>query len=227
MSRAETYYKQFAKNLPLEWEIQILEQNLKAKGKTLDIGCGTGRLLTQLSPKEYDLTGIDTNKEFLNAAKDKLEKQNVEVNLVIADTRKLPFKAETFENVYSTGNVLGEVDIHAKDRKLMLDEMTNATKPNGTIIIEFVHRYWNFKDLPYWLWRYFATAWKKIGGSSSEYGDYKETYQIDSRQIKLTYHAFTTHEAQKLLKTDGLATTMKKRGFFFHDWFFVIGSKTR
>jgi ubiquinone/menaquinone biosynthesis C-methylase UbiE len=227
MNRAEAYDKISGKNLPLEWETKILKQSLKAKGKTLDIGCGTGRLLTQLSPEEYDLTGIDTDKGFIQAAKNKLKKQNAEANLVIADARKLPFKAETFDNVYSTGNVLGEVGMHAKDRRLMLDEMTSTTKPNGTIIVELVHRYWSFKDLLTWTWRYIATAWKKFGGLLAEYGDYTETYQMDSRHVKLTFHAFTTHEAQKLFQTQGLVTIIRKRGLFLHDWFFMVGSKTR
>lgn len=225
MRRADIYDSQFAKALPLEWEKSTLESFLKPEGKTLDVGCGTGRLLLSLGGKRLDLIGVDMDREFVYATRDKLKERKMDVDLIVADARRLPFRDAAFDSVFSTGNLLGDVNVQAKDRELMLTQMARVTQTKGTITIEFVHRYWKPKDLLGWLWRYFITAWRKFGGNAVEYGDYTETYRMEGHRVTLTFHAFTTHEAEKLFKSRRLATKTEKRGRFFHDWFFVIGSK--
>lgn len=95
------------------------------------------------------------------------------------------------------------------------------SKTDGILIIELVHRYWKASDLVSWMWRYITTAWQRLGGKLIEHGDYTETI----RENKLTFHAFTTKEARKLLLSRGLRTRIEKRGKLFYDLFFVVGSK--
>lgn len=225
MSRAELYDNRFARTMPLQWEISVLKSHLNARGKTLDVGCGTGRLLLPLEQEGFGLIGVDIDKEFVEAARNKLQNESLDTVLIVADARRLPFRDSVFDCVFSTGNVLGEVNAREIHRSAMLEEMARVIEPNGTIAIEFVHRYWNLKDLFSWLWRYVTTALKKIRGASIEYGDYDETYQIDNKQVTLTFHAFTTREAEKLLRNQKLTSQVIKKGLFFHDWFFVVGRK--
>jgi len=70
-----------------------------------------------------------------------------------------------------------------------------------------------------------TTTWQRLGGKPIEYGDYTEAIRTN-HETKLTFHAFTTKEARKLLLSRRLEARIEKRGNFFHDWFFVVGSKT-
>lgn len=225
-SRAKIYDEQFAKAFPADWETQVLNRYLTVKGALLDVGCGTGRHVVPLAEKGFDVVGIDKDKEMLMASQTKLRLKKLNADLILAEAQKLPLKNNLFDYIITMGNVPGEVDFHKSDRENMVDEMKRTSKTSGTLIIELVHRYWNAKDLFSWAWRYMTTAWQRLGGKPIEYGDYTEVVgRVDTREIKLTFHAFTTGEAKKLLSSHGLLTNIEKRGRFFHDWFFAIGSR--
>jgi ubiquinone/menaquinone biosynthesis C-methylase UbiE len=67
-----------------------------ARGRTLDLGCGTGRTLP-LFPKEARAIGLDPSPEALLRAR----KRAPGVPLVRASAQALPFRAGAFETVVS------------------------------------------------------------------------------------------------------------------------------
>lgn len=225
-SRAKVYDEKFAASLPLDWEMRVLGKYVVVNGSLLDVGCGTGRHTTILSKQGYNVTGIDLDRDFLVAAKIKLKREKQGANLLVADALKLPFRKNSFDYVICMGNVLGEIGVHAKHREVMIKEMREVSKGKGTLLIELVHRYWKPKDVLSWLWRYLTTTFKKLAGQPIEYGDYTEKIRIDDHEEKLTFHAFATKEAKRLLQTWGLQTKIEKRGRRLFDWFFVIAVKS-
>lgn len=226
MSRAQIYDERFVKAFPIDWEVEILSKYLIEKGNLLDVGCGTGRHVVLLAEKGFDVTGIDKDREFIKASQMKLKLKKLNARLIIADARKLPLRNNLFGYIISMG-VLGDVGVHKKDREIVLDEMKRASKTDGTLIIELVHRYWKASDLFSWAWKYLATTWQRLCGKSIEYGDYTETIRINhGNKHTFTFHAFTTSEARKLLLSRGLHVKIEKRGKVFHDWFFLVGRLT-
>ncbi len=118
--------------------LRKIEHGSSAKGKgkararrrvtILDIGCGTGELLRELSARGEDaLYGVDLSRKMLEMARRKLPRN---VILQEADVRHLPFPRNTFDYVVTT-----ETFHHYPHQKKALAEMIRVAKNNGSIIV--------------------------------------------------------------------------------------------
>ncbi|MFC2155022.1 class I SAM-dependent methyltransferase [Acidobacteriota bacterium] len=92
---AETYDKE-SYTQGTKGEVDFIEEEIgfdKSK-KILDIGCGTGRHAIELGKRGYTVTGADLSESQLNRAKEKADKENVNIDFIKADARKLNFHNE-------------------------------------------------------------------------------------------------------------------------------------
>ena len=83
-----------------KWENKVLKKY--AKGKILDVGCGTGYHLDFLKLLGRDVVGIDSSKEMIALCKSPA---------IIADANNLPFEDKSFDAalcMFSTMNMLDE-----------------------------------------------------------------------------------------------------------------------
>ncbi len=224
MNEARLYDEQFAKALPLGWEMSVLLECLRSANTLLDVGCGTGRHIVPLAENGLKVLAIDISREYVMAAKEKLRSRGLlaDVDLLVADAQHVPLDKVPFDAAICMGNVLGDVGITNQKRIRIVDEMINAAGCEAIFIIELVHRYWKPKDLLVWLFRYFRTTLGKLFEKSLEYGDYTETIIVDHRSHRLKFHAFTTREAKLLFARKGFHVRIEKRGKFFHDWFILV-----
>jgi len=77
---------------------RLVLKNLPEKvGRILDLGCGTGLLLDDLSKRADIVVGIDASEKMLGAAK----ARKARAELVLADADHLPFKDASFDCVVS------------------------------------------------------------------------------------------------------------------------------
>jgi len=226
MDRAKLYDEQFAKAFPFEWEMRILSKYLTSAKTLLDVGCGTGRHIVPLAEKGLQVLGIDTDKEYVSAAREKLRSKGLidKADLVIGDARLLPVRHAFVDVAVCMGNLLGDVGVKKQDRAIIIQQMIAAAKPEAIFIVEFVHRYWKPTDLFIWLFRYLATSVEKLGGKPLEFGDYTETIKLDHHTTKLAFHAFTAKEATQLFASPESRITIEKRAKFFYDWSILVAS---
>ena len=68
------------------------------QGKVLDVACGQGFILSGLDSLKSDLYGVDYNKSFIKAAKERVGR----AQFCFADVRSLPFKSNTFDYLICT-----------------------------------------------------------------------------------------------------------------------------
>lgn len=102
---------------------------LKTKKNILDIGCGTGAIITDIaSLTTGHITGIDIDGKRLEQAKT-VTSPISHITLVEADALYLPFKDETFDLV-----VFSVVLMYLKDKQRAVTEMARVTKKNGTVL---------------------------------------------------------------------------------------------
>lgn len=67
------------------------ELNHNKSLKILDVGCGTGRHSIELTKRGYKVTGVDLSESQLKRAKEKAEKDHLEIDFLQQDARSLSF----------------------------------------------------------------------------------------------------------------------------------------
>lgn len=96
----------------------------------LDIGAGTGTYSIWLGKKGLDVTALDQSTEMMKVAKDKADKEGLDINWILGDAHNLPFSDNTFDLVISV------TAIEFMDNpKRVLEEAMRVLKPKGKLII--------------------------------------------------------------------------------------------
>ena len=112
---------------------QILRDKKAADSslKMLDIGCGTGQLISHLAKQlpNAKLYGIDLTEAMINRAKQKL-KQYKNITLQQASVENIPHKDKLFDYILTT-----EAFHHFPDPEKALLEMKRVLKDDGKIIL--------------------------------------------------------------------------------------------
>ena len=105
--------------------------NLQDGMRLLDVGCGTGSLLQELSGsgKELNLYGIDLSPEMINAARVKL-KDEKHTELYEGSAADLPFQSNFFDYVVC----MNSLHHHANPNQSLV-EITRVLKPGGVMIL--------------------------------------------------------------------------------------------
>lgn len=101
--------------------------------KTLDLGCGTGRIATRLATLGCAMTGLDRSEAFLALARAAAAAQDVDVLWLQADQRRLHFTDE-FDAAYSWFTSFGYDD--DRTSRDILARVCRALVPGGRFLIE-------------------------------------------------------------------------------------------
>lgn len=80
------------------WQGRVLAS---ARGRVLDVGCGTGVLLERLAARG-PVAGLDLSPDMLARAATRQRKRGSGALLVCGDAQRLPFRDGSFESVVST-----------------------------------------------------------------------------------------------------------------------------
>lgn len=104
---------------------------IKEDSKVLDVGSGTGffaRFIKSAEPKA-NVTGIEREDPFLEAAEKYAEKEGLSVDFVKGDALSLPFSDESFDTVTSHAflNIV-------EDSNAAFKEMIRVCKKGGTVV---------------------------------------------------------------------------------------------
>ena len=112
--------------------VRILEELGKSKiGDLLDIGTGTGRMLTLLGERADQAIGIDISSEMLLVARTRLHEAGLRHCMVRhGNMYKLPFGVCSFDTV-TIDQVLSQADNPA----LVLAEAARILRPGGSLLI--------------------------------------------------------------------------------------------
>jgi SAM-dependent methyltransferase/uncharacterized protein YbaR (Trm112 family) len=108
----------------------LSNKNLNLNGVGLDIGCSFGTSTFELSKKLTYVFGVDLSFSFiLEARKIMHDKKSRNVEFIVADAIKLPFKSKFFHSIAAL-NVIDRLDFN----KLILS-INNSVKKNGKLIL--------------------------------------------------------------------------------------------
>jgi ubiquinone/menaquinone biosynthesis C-methylase UbiE len=99
----------------------------------LDVGCGTGNFSLELARLGVAVTGIDISEAMLAIARRKAEDAGLNMELLKADARHLPFSANSFDKIVSVSALE-----FAPDLKAVLEECYRILKPGGRLVIALI-----------------------------------------------------------------------------------------
>ncbi|MCO6430268.1 MAG: methyltransferase domain-containing protein [Deltaproteobacteria bacterium] len=107
--------------------VKLIERHSQG-GKILDVGVGTGRLLSRLS-SGYEKFGVDISSAYLGLA----AKQGI--NVCKAFVEELPYHDNFFDTVVTT-----DVLEHVLDLNTAVKEILRVLKPSGILIVRVPYR---------------------------------------------------------------------------------------
>jgi tRNA (uracil-5-)-methyltransferase TRM9 len=160
---------------------------IKVEGKVLDVGCGNGRNLIPLAKSGLKCIGIDFSKNMIKNAIALSERNNAEVDFVVADALYLPFKDKSFDNLISTATLH---HIYPRINRIKaLREMRRVCK--GSIYVSVWYR-----------WQLYLL--KNLLKNILHFGDVYVDWKKKDRVLKRYYHLYTKKELEKDAKMAGL-----------------------
>jgi ubiquinone/menaquinone biosynthesis C-methylase UbiE len=99
--------------------------------KVLDLGCGTGPVLTKLREKGVSCVGMDYSQDMLDFAKERLQSLSLDSSdLFQGDCRATPFGDASFDAIVCLG-----VISYIEDYSQVLRELYRLAKPGALVVI--------------------------------------------------------------------------------------------
>jgi len=108
-------------------------------GTVLDVACGNGRHAIGLAHRGHQVTGVDFNPHYLEAAENDARAAGVAVCWVAADMRSLPFE-DVFDAAYSYFTSFGYFSDEENER--VLAGVARALRPGGRFLLDVTNRDW-------------------------------------------------------------------------------------
>ena len=138
------YYSDFISAGLFHYEEMLINEYFVAGGKTLDIGCGAGRVTIPLHEKGFQVVGIDYAAKMIDAAR----VLNGDIDYRVEDILSTQFENQEFDNVIFSFNGLMLIGTY-NDRLLAMKEIRRIIKKTGNFI--FTTPFLDNKvDKPYW-----------------------------------------------------------------------------
>lgn len=126
----------------LEAEIDFVQQKIRGMQVVLELGCGYGRVLSQLSPYVNKLVGIDTSvhtllygKKFLSSCEN--------VHLAAMDAGTLGLASEQVDAVICIQN---GISVFHVDSHTLVREVVRVTRPGGVLLFStYAPQFWTHR----------------------------------------------------------------------------------
>jgi len=123
----------------LDAEIQFVISNLHDTDAVLELGCGYGRVMKEVSPFVSKIVGNDISRESLELAKSYL-KPCKNYTMIRMDASNMAFRPCTFDVVFCIQNGISAFGV---DKKRLIAESIRVTKNNGIILFSsYSHKIW-------------------------------------------------------------------------------------
>ena len=114
----------------LQAEIDFVLDHISPAGRTLDLGCGYGRIIPDLVKKVDRVIGVDNSRATLSFARSYLQGTN-RFHLLAMDAAHLGFKSGIFANVVCIQNGISAFQV---DPEQLIKEAVRVTRQQGTVL---------------------------------------------------------------------------------------------
>ncbi|HBR17642.1 MAG: hypothetical protein A3G39_10480 [Deltaproteobacteria bacterium RIFCSPLOWO2_12_FULL_43_16] len=105
--------------------------------KTLEICCGTATISLMSAEKGASVYGLDISRGMLNVAREKAQRQKVNLRLVQSDVASMPFKEKAFDRAVAS---IGLHEMPFDVSRDIFKEIRRVLKENGKFVIFDYHK---------------------------------------------------------------------------------------
>ena len=125
-----------------EQEVAFAERILALEpgSRVLDLCCGQGRHCVPFAQHGYRVTALDLSAAYLDLARQAARSHNVELEIVSADMRRIPFE-DHFDAIVNLYSSFGYLESEADDAEV-LKSVAKALKPGGRLFLDMLNREW-------------------------------------------------------------------------------------
>ena len=183
--------------------------NSEKINRVLDLGCGTGQYLVQLSSMDFECFGADISEEMLKITREKfIFHQIKDVTLINSDCYELPIEDNYFDLIICIG-VLEYLD----DETRALLEMKRTMKPDGYVAVTFpnLFKLRNLLNPYYYIIRIWTYLFDKKSAQSPQ-GNNSTNVKIDFG--KSTVSRYSLSKVKKIVSNSGFSI-IEVRGYCF------------
>lgn len=134
-------------------EIQFITDTLQlpVHSKILDLYCGYGRHSLELAKQEYQVIGLDSNREFLAIARQKAAELNIQVDFVERDMRQLDYQS-SFDAVINMFAAFGYFS--DEENAAVIQKIAQSLKSQGLLLMDLFNRDWMLRNNVNRYWRH-------------------------------------------------------------------------
>jgi SAM-dependent methyltransferase len=176
----------------------FVERHCPPRGRLLDLGCGTGRLLQALARTGRTVVGVDLSRPMLAQAQARAAAAGCRFQLIHANLVELDCLAgERFDCAACLFSTLGMVRGSAARRRVVAHTF-RCLRPGGRFVVHVHNRWFNFWNQEGRRWLLRACL---RGDAGCETGDRR--MPPHQGVGPLTLHLFTRREAVRLLSEAG------------------------
>jgi SAM-dependent methyltransferase len=165
----------------------------KARGRVLELGCGTGRITHPLVQAGIDVVGVDRSAEMLARGSHRGD-------VVRADIRTLPFRPGSFAMVLAPYGILQSLT-RPRDLLQTLAAVARVIKPGGTFGIDLV------PDVPNW--REYADKVQLRGKAGAAHLTLIESVRQDRKRRLTTFEQCYVERRGSRTRTHRFALTFR------------------
>jgi ubiquinone/menaquinone biosynthesis C-methylase UbiE len=180
-------------------DLGLARQFLGNQGTILDLGCGTGRLVTAFQQTAANVVGIDLSWEMLcRAARKTQAMSSANATFIRANIVQLDFLRDgAFDHAVCLFSTLGMMP-RKVDRESIVQNVFRVLKPGGRFLLH-VHNYYHHLGTKIGRRWIFRDLLRRLAGNADA-GNYEAPTVSESA---VTLHHFTLREARGLLRRTG------------------------
>jgi len=121
---------------PKEVEQIVALIHLRPGANVLDLGCGPGRHALEFARRGYHMTGVDRTAAYLDAAREKAQREGFDAEWIEDDMRRFRRK-DTFDAAVSLLTAFGYFEDPDDDRRVA-ENLVASLKPGGHLVMDLM-----------------------------------------------------------------------------------------
>jgi ubiquinone/menaquinone biosynthesis C-methylase UbiE len=196
---AGEYDKRLEGSPLFEQDARFVQTHCPTPGKLIDLGCGTGRMLTACSRQGHWVLGVDLSEAMLGQARKRGQREQADIHLLQANLTDLRCLADrNFDYAICLFSTLGMI-LGDACRQRVVESAHRLLRPGGRLILHVHNRWFSVWDSAGRRWL-LVEGWRRMMNHLHA-GD--RPMPVHQGVAGLSLHHFTRGEAVRLLVKAG------------------------